>query len=456
MSDHTISTSCTIQELAGCTNYNQLFWSDSNTELTFSGLFKRVATFSSYIKNTYSEDWFLGIKLSNPLDTVVAIFALWNTGKCPVMLSHSFPEKHIQLLRSQVPFNHVISALPSTKEHNSSGFSPISMSQDGLIVFTSGNTGIPKGVLLGIDNILASSRGLNEALSLNEKDVWPVSLPLHHVAGLMVTIRCLLAGARSGFLNTRDIQQLANSSFTCISMVPTQLIRIINLKDELIISKLRACKAILLGGAPIPKWLVDECCDLNLPVFSSYGLTEMSSTVTIGRLTKSSGKCLPKRRIAINNQGRICVGGETLFKGHFVSGQLQSPVLKNGLFSTEDLGHIDEEQNLNVTGRADLSFVSGGENINPTEIERAIISITGICEAHVVPVNDNELGKIPVAFLRGTDGSKCTETIIEKLKRELPSYKIPRHFFNIDDIEHQGIKLTRPLLSQLAFDLLSK
>ena len=161
-----------------------------------------------------------------------------------------------------------------------------------------------------------------------------------------------------------------------------------------------------MGGGPVPPSLVDEALARGLPLHTSYGLTEMASQVTTTppgaslEELRTAGRVLPDREVSISERGEILVRGETLFAGYVEGEELDRPLDAEGWFHTGDLGELDEDGYLRVGGRVDNLFISGGENVQPEEIEEALCRLEGVDEAVVVPVPDEEFGARPVAFVR--------------------------------------------------------
>ncbi len=244
---------------------------------------------------------------------------------------------------------------------------------------------------------------------------------------------------------------------THVSLVAAQLQQVLNDADT--ITALKSASAILLGGGAIPPSLIQNAFNLNLPIYKSYGCTEMSSQITTTRPADSfehlctSGKLLKQRELKIADDGEIMVRGKTLFQGYVEGEKIVSPVDEDGWYHTADLGKIDANGYLTVLGRKDNMFISGGENIFPEEIERVLEDLDGIEGAIVVPVHDPKFGQRPAAFLRLNPDTSIPDLPLEFLKSKLPSYKIPDHFF--DWPEQDGLKPNRRLLQAQAEHVLS-
>src|SRR5215211_6408597 len=319
------------------------------------------------------------------------------------------------------------------------------------IIFTSGSTGVPKAALHTFGNHYYSALGSNANITLRPGDRWLHSLPLYHVGGLSILFRCLFAGATVALPRpgTSLGTCIASLGATHVSLVSTQLSRL--LQED---ANLGGLQAILMGGGPVPTRLVDEALARGLPIHTSYGLTEMASQVTTtppGASTeelRTAGRALPNREVSISERGEILVRGETLFAGYVEGGQLDRPLDADGWFHTRDLGGLDENGYLRVGGRMDNLFISGGENVQPEEIEEALCRLEGVDESVVVPVLDEEFGARPVAFVRMDAGE--LGDLARKLEPVLPRFKIPISFHPWPKEARGGMKVDRAALGKRA------
>ena len=324
----------------------------------------------------------------------------------------------------------------------------IPLDRPATIVFTSGSTGTPKAALHTFGNHYYNAIGSNKNIPLAPGDRWLHSLPLYHVGGLSILFRCLLAGATialpepgAGLGRT-----ISEHRATHVSLVSTQLLRLV---DEA--SDLSGLRAVLMGGGPIPPSLVEEALARGVPVHTSYGLTEMASQVTTtppgasGEELCTAGRALPHREVRISGRGEILVRGETLFAGYLRDGDVDLPLDDGGWFRTGDLGALGADGYLKVSGRRDNLFISGGENVQPEEIEAALGRIYGVQEAIVVPVPDEEYGARPVAFVRKSGG---VGDLAGELERVLPRFKVPVAFHDWEGVG--GMKPDRAALERRA------
>jgi O-succinylbenzoic acid--CoA ligase len=256
-----------------------------------------------------------------------------------------------------------------------------------------------------------------------------LSLPLNHVSGFSILIRCLLAGATVVFpdQNSPFKNQIEDSTLTHASVVGVQLRRL--LADEASFSHFQA---VLLGGGPVDQGLVSDALEAGVPLHITYGMTETASQITTSDRLLSvpprvihAGKALPGREVRISSDGEIQVRGAILPRAIFSGGELPEALTCDGWFSTGDAGSFDPAGNLVVSGRRSRMFISGGENICPEVIETLLASFPQVQRVVVVGVPNEEFGARPVAFVAGDASS---DRLKEFLKARLEGFYVPDAF----------------------------
>jgi len=285
-----------------------------------------------------------------------------------------------------------------------------------LIVHTSGTTGAPAPVELTFGNIRANARGLVQALGLGDDERWLCPLPLSHVGGLMVVLRSALM-ATTAVLGPAE--RVTEPGITTASLVPTQLQRLLDAGaapgPEL--------RRILLGGGPMPRALLSRARAAGFPVCPSYGLTQACSTVTVARPgdLETAGKAIPGVGVAITADGEIIVSGGT--------------VNTLGSLRTGDLGRIDEEGRLIVTGRKGDVIITGGENVSPAEIEAALAEHPDVAESAVFARPHPLWGEAITALVVARDGATLQQAELRAhcLER-LAGFKVPKAFELVSEL----------------------
>ena len=327
---------------------------------------------------------------------------------------------------------------------------PDDLAQPATLIFSSGSTGQPKAIVHGMSAHIASATGAAKVIPLNSGDRWLWSLPLYHISGLSILIRCATAGATvvglpsDQELNARVLDEL---KITHLSVVTTQLRRLLAEKTF----PSQHLRTVLLGGGSIDPNLVETARNRGIDIRTTYGLSEMASQVTTSTADgtpSASGKLLENRQLQISPTGEILLRGETLALGYYQNGDIQSLINKDGWFQTNDIGALNENSELIVSGRIDNMFISGGENIHPENIERAMTALFNIEQVIVVPSPDTEFGARPVAFVDGRLPPDWKERIIQLL----PKYEVPTEIHPWPSGSETPIKPDRIHLQRLISD----
>jgi o-succinylbenzoate---CoA ligase len=349
--------------------------------------------------------------------TIFLFFALFRLKAIACPLSFREPRRDSLLEALKATHYFEPSTLPFICGYHH--FSSLSEEALATFLFTSGSSGAPKIACHTLSNHLYNALGCICFFSLNSSSRWLLSLPLFHVGGLAILFRLFLSGGAVVLPKLPLSQTLSTYQITHVSLVPTLLYRL--LQENLREKTFDSVRVILLGGAPFSPQLCKRASAHNLPLIHSYGMTEMASLITATQTAtvEHVGKPLPFRELTLSSNGEILVKGATLFHSY-----LGAPKM-DGWFPTGDLGAWTAEGNLRFLGRKDRLFISGGENIYPEEIERALCTIEGILSATVVPCEDLEFGQRPIAFIHDTTQKHTLESIREALKPLLPSFKHP-------------------------------
>ncbi len=313
------------------------------------------------------------------------------------------------------------------------------MNQPVTIIHTSASSGEAKAAVHSFANHWYSALGSNENIPFGAGDCWLLSLPLFHIGGYSLLFRSLISRGALAIGNPDESlgQSLRNFPLTHLSVVPTQLYRL--LADKEGASRLRTMKAVLLGGSSAPKSLIEEAVRQHIPLYLSYGSTEMSSQIAtspapIQGIQENSGKLLPWREIKVSEDGELLVKGACLFQGYLREGKIEPQTDHDGWFHTSDMGSVADDKTITVAGRKDNMFIAGGENIHPEEIEKVLMMIDGIIEALVVPVNDDEYGQRPVAFIKTIEENIPDEATITRTMHSIAGkLKSPIRYYRVNE-----------------------
>lgn len=311
-----------------------------------------------------------------------------------------------------------------------------------LCLQTSGSSGIPKMALLSYNNLYYGAYGSLDRLQLDRNSSYLLSLPLHHIAGIIILFRVFLTNSTLVLPYANWIHQIRIEKITHLSLVPTQLYRLLQKCNY---NPIPSVTHLLLGGAPTSPYLHKKIRQFEVPVIFSYGMTEMSSTIAMGFDNKNL-QILPYRKVSISTSKEILVKGNCLFLGYLARNAIHS---SRGWFHTKDVGALSSTRNLHIFGRKDRMFISAGENIHPERIETAICTILGVEIAVVVTIPDLEYGERMCAFIE-TNKSWKESQYMAILRLQLSSLFLPIRLFAMPKVQTGSLKINYTLLQKIA------
>ena len=387
----------------------------------------------------------------NDYSTLVNLWAILHAGGVACPISHRFPVSKREQCIVRLGARWLETCLGS--DHQMPVASARDLDSAATIVLSSGSSGEPKAVVHSLRAHIASAEGASSQIPLAPGDGWLWALPTFHVGGLSIPVRCALAGAavRGVDPHSTDLSScVEDRAVSHVSLVPAQLRRLLDSPASM--SHLRA---VLLGGMVSPESLLEQAVERGIPVHTTYGMTEMASQVTtssrLQAAAASCGRVLPGREMCIGPHDEILVRGQTLCLGYVTVDGMDAVTDKDGWFHTGDRGRVLDSGELEVLGRMDNMFVSGGENIYPESIEARLLQIAEIRQAVVVPKRDREFGQRPVAFVDA--GAFDVENWNLRLREQLAGYEIPKAYFPWPHDVELAIKPDRRHLKQLAAQL---
>jgi O-succinylbenzoic acid--CoA ligase len=311
------------------------------------------------------------------------------------------------------------------------------------IIFTSGTSGRPKGVVLTYGNQYASAAASASRIGTLPADRWLCVLPLYHVGGLAILLRSALYGTavilQRGF-DPAQVNAAIDSGATLVSLVPTMLYRLIAARSAPPPDSLRL---ILLGGAAADPELVRRCQALRIPIATTYGLTEACSQVATQtpqateRKPGSVGRAVPGTIIrvldesgsdaAVGKYGEVVVSGPTVMAGYFDNAGATAEVLREGALHTGDIGTFDDDGDLWIVQRRSDLIVTGGENVYPAEVEAALRAHPLVQDVCVVGLPDPEWGhRVVAAVIPVSDVDLDVDELLHFARARLAGYKTPR------------------------------
>jgi o-succinylbenzoate---CoA ligase len=308
---------------------------------------------------------------------------------------------------------------------------------DWAVLFTSGTTGQPKGARLSVRAFLASAAASRANLGATADDRWLCNLPLFHVGGLAMAVRCALDGAalvvHRRFEAARTARALSEEGITHASLVARTLALALEAG-----AGPGTLRAVLLGGGPLPALLAGQARRAGLPVLQTYGLTEACSQVATQRPDEAdgttAGPALPGLALRIaaaddspvrpGEAGEIHVQGPTVMAGYLDDAEASARALAGGWLHTGDVGSLDGQGRLSVLARRLDLILSGGENVYPAEVEAVLSTHPAVAEAAVVGRPDAAWGEVPVAAVVLRPGARA-DGLLEWARGRLARFKVP-------------------------------
>jgi len=340
-----------------------------------------------------------------------------------------------------------------------------------VILYTSGTTGVPKGVALSHDNLESNARAA-AALHELEREDWAVSvLPLSHSYGLTVMNAGHILGSRAALLRWFNPEEVLRTiqQFRAVSMsaVPTMLLYLLNFPDaeRFDMGSMRVWGS---GAAPLPAEIVEPFeRKFGGRILEGYGLTEASPVVSAHRLSGprkigSVGQAIPGVEVSIQDDGdrplpvgevgEVCVRGRNVMAGYYRNPEETARTVRAGWLHTGDMGRLDEDGFLFIVERKKDLIIRGGFNIYPREVEETLYGHPKIAEAAVVGMKDPLMGEDVLAFVVLRSGEQATEAEIAAFcERRLARFKCPKQVRFLDALPKSPIgKILRKELRTLA------
>lgn len=308
-----------------------------------------------------------------------------------------------------------------------------------LVATTSGTTGSPKGALLTAAALTASATATHDRLG--GPGGWLLALAPYHIAGLQVLVRSLLAGRIPVELDVTggfDVTQLPSAVARLgagrryASLVAAQLAKALG--DRAAADALAELDAVLLGGGPAPRPVLDAAAEAGITVVRTYGMSETAGGCIY------DGVALDGVRVRVRDDKRIVIGGATLAKG-YRNPVDPDPFAEPGWFCTEDLGALDEHGVLTVVGRTDDAISTGGLTVLPQLVEAALSAHPAVSDCAVFGVADDRLGQRVVAAIVVREGypAPTLNVLREQVTRTLDATAAPRELHIVDALPHRGI-----------------
>lgn len=436
------------------------FDNGTQTKFSWSEVWSKVESLSHhFILNGIKHNEYIPIFAYNDIYSILSVLALWKMKAIPVLINPSLTRVETEKIFTQFSFEKIVTSSQVSEINKSyedffiysdnyqtdnidKGVfceTEFSYKDDAIVIFTSGSSSTPKGVVHKFHSLIKSFIIGKDFFNYSSDDRWLLSLPIYHIGGFSIFFRALLSNAQIVIppsLGYDDLmKQIEKYEPNFFSFVSAQFKRIIE-------SSIQVPKdnRVLLGGGRIDSILIEEGTKKGWNIYKVYGSSETAAFVTIltpenfNNYPTSAGKALRNISITIENKdendiGEIVINTPTLFDRYI--NQLPHP--KN-LFNTEDFGYL-KDNFLFIENRRTNLIVSGGKNINPQEIEDVLIKSELVNEVVVLGIEDTIWGEKVIAVVVPKGNESNIENRLRTFsKKYLSSYKIPKMFLLVKDI----------------------
>ena len=345
-----------------------------------------------------------------------------------------------------------------TTRHSNFDMFPVGEEDDALLMYTSGTTGKPKGVVLANRSVISGGQFVSSAHELGSADRVMVSLPLYHInAQIVVATSPLVHGGSLVMPHRFSVstfwESVVKYECTWINVVPTIISYLLNGSDlvssGLDLSRIRFCRSASAPLPPSQHRAFEE--KFNIGVIETMGLTETAAPCFTNPLDRSLRKIGSPGRpfgneakiidtqgneLPAGDTGEIMVRGSNVMKGYYKNpAETAKAFSADGWLHTGDLGYLDHDGFVFVTGRIKELIIKGGENIAPREIDEALLKHPAVLEAAAVGIPDEHYGQELMACVVLKPKTRCTEDELRAFcKEELGAFKAPKLFRFLDEL----------------------
>ena len=413
---------------------------------------------------------------------VIPLDYMLKTDELIACLSHAQADYAVVLPKSEIDWISIQANVPSIKTVISLGadferlyqsgdlkVETVAQTDPALIMYTSGTTGQPKGILLNYKHLQGSPQAMKYFVDLSERDVKLCAIPLSHIGGFIYIQNCIIFGITlvlmDRFHPLEFLKNVAQYKVTCFHIVPPMYTAILTVKiiDQFDLSSLRW---VVVFGAPNSPEILERFhkhCP-NAKLLNGWGMTETCPPNTVTPLDnpkiESVGKPAPNCEILIVDEndkflptgevGEIVIRGWVVMEGYYKDLQATLAAKRGGWFHTGDLGRFDKEGFLYIVGRKKEMIKVAGQIVYAPEVEAALCKHEAVLEAAVIGIADEMRGEAVKAFVVLKEGISIEPLEIKYFVREhLANFKVP-HLIEIRPAlpKNRAGKIDKELLKQ--------
>jgi len=456
-------------------NSEKIFLLNKNEQISYSELYKKVSLLSEHLKNKIEENNNIVLFSSNSFFFIVSYLAIIKSGNICVptnpaskenVLDFIVKETKPKLIFTQKRFSNKFEVfnielftdkdLEPTIENKLTKLgkrdTDFDKERTAEIIYTSGSTAFPKGVMLSHKNLIANTSSIVEYLELTEKDIMLVVLPFYYCYGLSLLHTHLRVGGSIALNNTfmllgSVINNLKNYKCTGFAGVPSHFQILLRKSDSFKNTEFPDLRYVTQAGGKLHNVFINEFINSfkETRFYVMYGQTEATARLSYLPYNKLSekigsiGKAIPNVNLQVidetgkevNNEeiGEIIASGDNIMKGYYNADELTNTTIKNGKLYTGDLAKKDKDGYIYIVARKKEIIKVGGERVSPKEIEGVIVSIPEVVDCTIEGVYDEVLGeKIKAIIVVSDDNNNDAfkTKIIEYCKENITAIKVPQ------------------------------
>lgn len=450
-------------------NHPALSYSEGS--LSFSEVFNQSDQLASTLeKNGIASGDIVIVTLPNSPEFVCSVLALWKIGAVAALVSPKFGSHEREAIKNNLPCKHVITQNAFTSDWTanqtnqtkltdrltlipieSNGAKANTIPNLAVIKFSSGTTGIPKGIGLTVDNIIAETEGIVQGLGLSTADRILATTPLCHSYGFDLGVLASLGSGATLFISDMfaprpTMKDIDKNGITLFLGVPS-MYRAWCETQMAEKPSLKSLRYMLSCTAPLSPMVIEQFHErFGVPICQHYGSSETGAVSThlpssVRQKSSSVGKLMPHGSVRIEyksdseiiTEGEIVVSGKGVSPGYLMGAPPQSTALGNGEFRTGDIGYLDNDGFLFVTGRVDQIINVGGFKVSPTEVSWILEAHPAVSEAAVAGRNDSS-GESSVYAAVKLRTRATEEELIAHCRQHLSEYKVPRRIDIMSDL----------------------
>jgi acyl-CoA synthetase (AMP-forming)/AMP-acid ligase II len=429
--------------------------SDATESLTYGQLRDEAQRVAARLADTYPEAGFIVIRAASTVRFVVTMLGVMYRGATPVPIDRDLPAAGVEFIRCKSGAAGVIDPFELRDLENVCGLERRRADVPALVMFTSGTSGFPKGVVVSNANLLASCRAISEYLGYDAFPSAAVALPLHYSYALISQVLCqLLVGGRVHLFHdlrnplkfAKTVNELGLETFCG---VPSTF-HALTMFHELSPISMPGVRVLCSAGAAMDftRFAAVKRIFPNSVFYNNYGMTEAAPRIafcregdprfhepTCGRpmagVDVKIVDPVTHEEVADGTRGVLVVRGPNITSGYLNDPeQTARAFTRDGFLISGDVAYRDRGY-LFVCGRLDDVFNCGGEKVVPLEIERVLNGVAGVEMSALAGIADEQRGMVPVAFLKLADPTLTRASLVQQLARELPKSKIPQLFVEV-------------------------